>query len=258
VSTVFVTVVIRTLSRTNRASTWNLECVFSLHLKLPFFPQKCLKVLQFLSHTNVPSDTAPVFRDPIDPTFCIYCHCIEFVCYIYKWKRCMGVCISCSHTTLCVKCTSSPLLWRPVQTSEQNLVFSHFRSHQYFLVLHRAVRFSQHRCLLHTMKGLVRYGSYLFLKLCIFPPFLLAPYFGMPDREKKRVVSIVGYVFSAGEHTVCLPSNQIFILTYVHWYNKFYVFDLGHRWQYKRYTQSTNINTAHITYCGWVLQGTDA
>jgi hypothetical protein len=78
------------------------------------------------------------------------------------------------------------------------------------------------------------------------------------QKKKKLVVSTVGYAFSADEHTVCLPSNQIFILTYVHWYNKFYVFDLGHRWQYKRYTQSTNINTALITYCSWVLQGTDA
>lgn len=103
-------VVTRALSRTNPASTWNLEPVFPLHLKLPLFSQKCLKGLEFLSHTDVLCDTVPVFRDPIDPTVCIYCHRIEFACCICNWKRCMGVCISCSHTTLCVKCTSSPLL----------------------------------------------------------------------------------------------------------------------------------------------------
>jgi len=75
-----------------------------------FFSQKCLKVLEFLSHTDVLCDTAPVFRDPIDSTFCVYCYRIEFACCIYKWKCCLGVCISCSHTTLCVKCTSSRLL----------------------------------------------------------------------------------------------------------------------------------------------------
>lgn len=183
-------VVTRALSHTNPASTWNLECVFPLHLKLPFFSQKCLKVLEFLAHTDVLCDSAPVFRDPIDSPFCIYCHRIEFACCIYKWKRCMGVCISCSHTTLCVKYTSFSLLWRPVQTSEQNFVFSHFRSHQYFLVLHRAVRFSQHRCLLHTMKGLVRHWSYIFLKLCNFPPFLLACFFGMPDGKKSLLLAL--------------------------------------------------------------------
>jgi hypothetical protein len=70
-------VVTRALSRTNPASTWNLQSVFQLHLKLHFFSQKRLQVPEFLAHTDVLCDRAPVFRDPIDLTFCTYCHSIE-------------------------------------------------------------------------------------------------------------------------------------------------------------------------------------
>ena len=39
--------------------------------EVTFFSQKCLKVLEFLTLTEVLCDIAPVFREPIDSTFCM-------------------------------------------------------------------------------------------------------------------------------------------------------------------------------------------
>ena len=75
-------------------------------------------------------------------------------------------------------------------------------------------------------------------------------------KKKKLVVSTAGYLFSAGEHNVCACCQTKF--SFLHWYRTFYMFELGHRWEYKRSTHSTNINTTFFTYCGWVLQGTEA
>lgn len=55
-----------------------------------------------------------------------------------------------------------------------------------------------------------------FIMLCTFPPFLLARFFGIPERKIKLVISTVCYVFPADGHTACLLlSNQIFSPTFI-------------------------------------------